>query len=176
MRFAARLIKGRLSGQAARVRSGTAAVEFALVGPLFVFLMAVAFDLGLLLFTQSVLNAATLTASRIIMTNQTGGSSTSFTTALCNNMEGLVPCADLQYYVQSASSFSAMNPIGTSGGNLKNAGTFSPGSAGADVVVQVAYSRPTLIPWALIYVGGHDSVISNSSNLLVSVVSFQNEP
>ncbi len=178
MRLSNRLIKKRYHKSASRMCSGAAAIEFAMVGPLFVFLMSVAFDLSLILFTQSILNQAAVTASRIIMTNQTGGSATSFSTALCNNVSGLIPCGDLQYYVQSANAFSSMSASVVTGGsgNLKNAGTFSAGSPGQDVVIQVAYNRPTLIPWALEYINGTGAVSSKSSNLLVTTVTLQNEP
>jgi hypothetical protein len=93
-------------------------------------------------------------------------------------MEGLVPCANLQYYVQSAASFGAMSAgVTTNGsGNLKSNGTFSPGTPGEDVVVQVAYNRPTLLPWVMRYINGTMGTASDTSNLLVATLAFQNEP
>src|SRR5580698_10447507 len=108
MKFAAGLIRKRPKGRRLDARSGAAAIEFAMVGPVYIFLVVVRFDLGLLLFTQSVLNTAARDAARIIETNQGGGSS-AFSAKLCSDMEGLVPCANLEYYVQSAASFSAMS-------------------------------------------------------------------
>ncbi len=161
-----------------KARRGAAAVEFAMVGPFFIFLICVAFDLGLLLFTQSVLNNAARDASRLIMTNQAATSSSAFTTQLCNDMEGMVPCGDLQYYVQSGATFSAMNASvqTNSGGNLQSNGVYLPGTPGEDVIVQVAYNRPTLMPWSLEYINGTSSLLSKSTNLLVATVVFQNEP
>jgi len=178
MNFAAHLIRMRLNRPGrSRAQSGATAVEFALVGPLFIFMICIAFDLGLLLFTQSVLNNAARDASRLIQTNQGGGSS-AFSTALCNDVTGLIPCASLQYYVQSAASFGAMSAgvLTDAGGNLKNAGTYSAGAPGSDVVVQVAYNRPTIVPWIIPYLNGADAKISKDFNLLVATIAFQNEP
>jgi Flp pilus assembly protein TadG len=176
MIFAATLIHRCPGRPRQHAQRGAAALEFALIAPFFIFFISVVFDLGLTLFTQTLLNNAARDAARLIETNQSGGSA-AFATKLCNDMEGMVPCGSLQYYVQSANSFAAMNAsVQTSGGNLKFNGTFSPGSPGQEVVVQVAYNRPTIIPWAVPYLNGPDVVISNASNLLVSTVSFQNEP
>jgi Flp pilus assembly protein TadG len=159
-------------------KRGAMAVEFALVGPLFVFLVAVAFDLGLVVFTQSVMDNAVRDAARLIETNQSGSTASAFAAKLCTDMEGLIPCSDLQYYVQAAGSFSAISPAvhTNSSGDLQFNGSFAPGTPGQDVVVQVAYKRPTLIPWTLVYLDGTTSTISKTSNLLVSTVVFQNEP
>lgn len=177
MDFAAGLIRKRPKGRRLSAQSGATAVEFAMVGPIFIFLMCVGFDLGLMLFTQSVLNNAVRDAARLIETNQGGGAS-AFSSKLCSDMEGLVPCANLQYYVQSAASFGAMSAGVTTdaGGNLKSNGTFSPGTAGEDVVAQVAYNRPTLMPWAMRYINGTIGKASKDSTLLVATVIFQNEP
>jgi Flp pilus assembly protein TadG len=161
-----------------RTQRGAAAVEFAMVGPLFIFFICVAFDLGLLLFTQTVLNNAAASSARLIMTNQAGLTASTFATQLCNEMEGMIDCNGLQYYVQSAPTFSAMNAAvqTNSSGNLQSNGIFLPGLPGEDVVVQVAYSRPTLMPWAIVYMNGTAATISNNSNLLYATVVFQNEP
>jgi hypothetical protein len=112
------------------------------------------------------------------MTNQAGASSSAFSTQLCNDMGGLISCSDLQYYVQSAPSFGAMNAAvqTNSSGNLQSNGVFVPGLPGEDVIVQVAYNRPTLVPWVLDYINGTSATISKKSNLLVATVVFQNEP
>lgn len=152
-------------------------VEFALVAPFFMFLVCIVFDLGLTLLTQKVMDNAVREAARIIRTNQTAGSASLFVSSLCNDMRGLVPCGNLQYYVQSGDSFSNMNAgVATdANGNLQFNGTFSPGSPGQDVIVQVAYNRPTLLPWIVPALYGPNAVIT-TSNLLVSTVAFQNEP
>jgi Flp pilus assembly protein TadG len=156
-------------------RTGAAAVEFALIAPAFIFLVVVGFDLGVAVLTQAVLNNAAKDASRLIQTQQ--ASSSTFVNTACAEMAGLVPCSSLQYYVQSGSSFAGLSPtVVTSGsGNLANSGTYSPGALGQDVVVQLAYKRPTIVPWTMIFFNGSSSTV-NTSNLLVSTIVFQNEP
>lgn len=173
-----RRLRKRLKALGLHSDSGIAALEFALVGPFFIFFVCVIIDLGLLLFTQSVLNNAARDAARLIMTDQTGADPTAFANALCSETNSLISCANLQFYVQSADSFSAMDatPQLDGSGNLANNGVFSPGAPGQDVIVEVAYNRPTLLPWNLPSFDGGSGTISNASNLLVATVAFQNEP
>lgn len=155
-----------------RDRRGVAAVEFAIVGSTFFLLLMLALEFGMILFTQTTLDNATLAASRLILTGQiqtSGGSQTPFTTAICNDISRLVPCSKLQVEVQSASGFAALTPAETNGSGLTNTG-FTPGGPGADVLVQVAYPRPFLIPWV-----GQALGLGNSFTL-VSTAAFQNEP
>lgn len=163
--------------QFARAQQGVTVVEFALVAPLFIFLVCTVFDQGLTLLTQKVMDNAVLDATRIIRTNHTAGSVAAFRSRLCIDMHGSVPCGLLQYYVQSGDSFSTMNAgvVTNPAGNLRFNGTFNPGSPGQDVIVQVAYKRPTLVPLIIPVRSGPNIVIA-ATNLLVSTVAFQNEP
>ncbi len=149
--------------------SGATAVEFALIAPIFFALVAVFFEFSLVIFTQAVMDNATRNAARLMAVHQlqSGGS---FKTQICNDTVGLVPCANVQYYVQSGSSFASMNSsIQTNAaGDMTQNGMFFPGATGQRVLVQVGYNRPTLIPWAAQYL--------NNSKLLLSTIAFQNEP
>ncbi len=126
------------------------------------------------MLTQSTLDNAARDASRLIMTGQiqtAGGSAAPFTAKLCAEIGTLIPCASIQYNVQSATTFAALNGTVTpnAGGNMSSQG-FSPGVSGSDVLVQVGYSRTTLIPWVGQYYG------SGGKILVVSTVAFQNDP
>ena len=68
-------------------REGVAAVEFALVAPAFIFLVVVAFDLGMAVWMQSILDMAAKDASRAIMINPQTTASTFLSTA-CADMGG----------------------------------------------------------------------------------------
>lgn len=153
---------------------GVAAVDFALAGPVAILLACMIVDFGLTLFAQAALDNATRDASRLIMTGQVqlaGGSATPFTTQLCSDLGSLVPCASVQYTVQAAGSFSALTPVAANSSGTKLSSTsFNPGSAGQDVLVQVAYFRVPLIPWLGQVIGG------SGGTLLLSSVTFQNEP
>ena len=102
---------------------------------------------------------------------QTGGGLSAFTAQLCADVSLIIPCASLQTNVQSANTFGALNgTVQTDGnGNLTNA-KFSPGTPGQNVLVQVAYNRPFMMPWVATYWG------KNGSSLVVSSVAIQNEP
>jgi Flp pilus assembly protein TadG len=150
--------------------TAASAVEFAIIGSTFLLLVCMMIELDLILFTQSVLDNAARDASRLIETGQIqngGGSATPFTTQLCNDVGTLIPCSKLQYNVQSASTFAALNTTITTNGSGTMTGTgFSPGTDGQDVLVEVGYYRPTIIPWAGKYLYPNE--------LLISTVAFQN--
>lgn len=149
----------------ARDTRAAAAIEFAILGSTFILLVCMTVELGLVLFTQSVMDNALRDAARLIRTNQASSSST-FVSAVCAEVGTvLVPsCStNLQYYVTSASSFSALT---AKTGPLPN--SYTAGSSASDMLAQIAYQRATIIPWATQFLG--------NTNLLISTVAFQNEP
>jgi len=162
---------GRVALTAAR--RGVAALEFALVAPMLLTLMLLILEVGLMLFGQAALDQATADASRLIRTGQvqqaTNGQQL-FTNQLCNDLSSITSCSNVQFNVQSGTSFGAL----TSGVTVNSSGTmtnaaFSPGSASQFVIVQVGYQPDTALP----FVG---SMLRNVFGpLLVSTVAFQNE-
>ncbi len=142
---------------------GAAAVEFALVGSTFLLLVCMTFELGLMLFTQSVLNDAARDGARLIRTGQ-ANTSTIFIAQVCAKVGALVPSCTttLTYKVQAAASFNSL----ATGGALTN--QYNPGTSGQDVVAEVGYTRATIIPWTSTYL--------HSANLQVATVAFQNDP
>jgi len=142
-----------------------AAIEFAMVGSIFLLLVCMTLELGLVLFTQSVMDNALRDAARLIRTDQASSSST-FVSAVCKEVGTVLitSCStNLQYYVATASSFKSLT---AKTGTLPN--TYTAGSSATDMLAQIAYKRPTLIPWTTQFLG--------SSDLLISTVAFQNEP
>jgi len=135
------------------------------VGSIFLLLVCMTLELGLVLFTQSVMDNALRDAARLVRTDQASSKNT-FVTAVCKEVgTALVKSCStsLQYYVASASSFSALHP---KTGTLPN--TYTAGSSGSDMLAQIAYKRPTILPWA--------SKFLSNTDLLISTVAFQNEP
>jgi Flp pilus assembly protein TadG len=157
-------------------RAGVTLVEFALVGPLFLLLTFAIVDNGLVLFMQTVLDNATREAARQIeigkvqLSGDTDGTGL-FKTTLCNNLGGLIPCASLQWRVQSDSTaFSNINSavVVNGSGNMTSTG-FNAGTAQSYVLVQVAYRQPYMVPLFA-------RLSSATGNLLlVSTVAVQNE-
>jgi Flp pilus assembly protein TadG len=162
-----------------RSRSGVTMVEFALVGPLFLLLTFAIADNGLVLFMQTILDNATREAARQIeigkvqLSGDTDGTGL-FKTTLCNNLGGLIPCASLQWRVQSSTvSFASLSPGVTANGAGQMSITGFPTAPASPpqsyVLVQVGYTQPYFIP-ALARISG-----STGNLLLVSTVALQTE-
>jgi Flp pilus assembly protein TadG len=156
-----------------RQRAGAGALEFVLCAPVFFLMLGMLLENGLILFQQAILDNAVADASRMIRTGSlqmSGGSGTTFITQVCNDVSALIPCANLTYNVQSAASFAAISTTVNSNGHGFLTGTgFSPGTAGQDVFVQVAWDRPYYIPW----VG--NAVNPGGTVMMVSTAAFTNE-
>ncbi|MGH7013597.1 MAG: TadE/TadG family type IV pilus assembly protein [Stellaceae bacterium] len=160
--FARRI--GRLHRLVRDTHAATA-IEFAILGSTFILLVCMTLELGLVLFTQSVMDNALRDAARLIRTNQASSSST-FVSAVCSEVGTVLVAScstNLQYYVASASSFGALTAKTSA---LPD--TYTAGSSASDMLAQIAYKRTTLIPWATKFLGNTD--------LLISTVAFQNEP
>ncbi len=157
--FARRIARWR---RLVRDTRAAATVEFALLGSIFILLVCMTLELGLV---QSVMDNALRDAARLIRTNQASSSST-FVSAVCGEVGNVLvtSCStSLQYYVASASSFSSLTAKTST---LPN--TYTAGSSASDMIAQIAYKRNTIIPWAAKFLG--------NSDLLISTVAFQNEP
>jgi Flp pilus assembly protein TadG len=158
---------------------GAAAVEFAIVGTIFMMLMLAAFEFGYMLFVQSVLDNAARDAARLILTGQaqtSGNAASSFSTLLCSDVGSMIPCGSVIYQAQVFNNWStaqtAVNnpPPRDVNGNMVSQG-FSAGTPGQILVVTVGYNYPFFTPWIGALVGG-----ASQSAYLQSVVVFQNEP
>ena len=155
-------------------RRGVAALEFALVAPVLLTLMLLILQVGLILFGQAALDAATADASRLIRTGQvqlaTNGKQM-FTDRLCADLSSVASCANVQFNVQSGTSFGVLTAAITvnSSGIIANA-SFSPGNPNQFVIVQAGYQPDTALP----FVGPMLRNVFGA--LLVSTDAFQNEP
>jgi Flp pilus assembly protein TadG len=147
-----------------------AAVEFGLLGTTFTVLFCFWIELGLTLFMQTALDNATRDASRKLRTGVVT-SATGFASTLCGDLNALMTCSSIKYNVVSGSSFAGLSTAVTTDSSNQMSGTqFSPGGSGADVVVQVGYTRSIFLPIVDRFLG------SNGTVLLVSTLAFQNEP
>ena len=168
-------------------RSGIAAVEWALVGPMFLFLLLSIIDLGITFTTQATMDGAARDAARLIRTGQlnaAGNTLTPFQTQLCGELTMFMSVSSCQtnlavdvVTVTGTTDFSSLpafvvchNPT-----TPPTAGTcpFNPGGAGDLVGVQVSYNRPFLVPWV-------GTLMGNSADRTIiklqSTVVFRNEP
>ncbi len=126
-----------LLGRLLADRRADTAVEFALIGAAFFLLLTGIFAISIGQFWQMVLDDAVRNATRQVQIGsvKTG---TAFVSAVCAEFGIAAPgcTANLQYSVQSASSFSAITPA-----TVNNAGTLSGGNKFA---VSKTASTPTL--------------------------------
>lgn len=87
-------------------KTASVAVEFALVGFLFIFLLLAIIEFGLFLFARAALDSGTQSAARTLQL----GNADAFPAALCAQLPVFMSCRKLSYYVQEGNSFGAMNP------------------------------------------------------------------
>jgi Flp pilus assembly protein TadG len=159
--------------------SAVAALEFAMVGPIFLLLILAVLENGLTLWQQSMLDNATRDAARLIETGQQQGGGATFISQLCNEISGLMKCSALQYRVQTGSSFAGMSSsISTGSGGAATGFSAYPTavantnlSAGKNALVQVIYTRTYIVPWLGQVMSG-----SNDYEQLVATAAFQIEP
>jgi Flp pilus assembly protein TadG len=133
---------------------GATAVEFALVAPAFLAMLFAIIQTTLFLFAQATLQSAAVEAGRMFMTGSaqntgtTGLSQTQFASDVCPMVSALFTCANLQINVSTYSSFSGASTsapsLYNSNGSLITTGTYSPGTQGEIMVVQLAYPWPVV--------------------------------
>jgi Flp pilus assembly protein TadG len=173
-----------------RSRSGSAAVEFALVAPMFFALLFAIIETGMMFFANQVLETVTQDSARVIQTGQAmtpGGISTTQTGPLteaqfisqvvCPNIPALFTCANIQVDVESYSPDAAWpasfsNQIDSNGNFTTSNLGYNTGGPCDVVIVRLFYQ------WQL-YVTGLGYNISNlagSKRLLWGSAAFRNEP
>lgn len=160
-----------------RNRRGSAAVEFALVAPVFFALLFAIIETAIIFFASQVLETITQDSARMIMTGQAQTASytqAQFKTFLCGKIPALFNCNDLYVDVKSYSGFSSVvitDPI-DAGKNFVPNMSYSPGSAGDIVVVRVFYQWPLFVTG----LGYNIANLTGSKRLLSATAAFRNEP
>jgi len=161
-----------------RNRKGDAAVQFALVAPIFFALLFAIIETALMFFATQVLETITQDSARMILTGQAQNANyqaSDFKTYVCGKIPALFSCAGLSVDVQSYSSFSSITINSQiNGGAFVNNMQYHPGGPGDIVVVRLFYEWP-------LFVTGLGYNIANLNNsgykrLLAATAAFQNEP
>jgi Flp pilus assembly protein TadG len=162
-------------------RRGSAAVQFAIVAPLFFGLLFAIIEVAMMFFAGQYLETINQNLARLIMTGQAQQSTYTspadfLTKNLCQNSAPVMfTCTNIYIDVESYTAFQSItinNQIDGSGnftsGNMK----YSPGGPGDIVVVRLFYQWPT-------FVTGFGFSLANLSNknvLLTATAAFKNEP
>jgi Flp pilus assembly protein TadG len=161
-----------------RNRQGAAALEFAIVAPIFLVLLFAILETALMFFASQVLETVTQQSARMILTGQAQNANytqQNFQTYVCSQIPALFNCNNISVDVQSYNSFSQVtfpNQIDANGNFISNNLGYNPGGANCTVVVRVFY------PWQLFVTGlGYNiSNLANNQRLLTASAAFRNEP
>jgi Flp pilus assembly protein TadG len=186
-------IKARCKNLRRRLRAdanrGSAAIEFAMVAPVFFILLMATMEAGIMFFAQSALQNALNDTARLVRTGQTacytmsGATCVPMTTAqfktkLCSEVSTLLTgctTGSLQYDVNAyPSGFSGAgnsSPLDASN-NLPSLTAFNVGNACDVVVVRAFYKWPVFTP-GLNYLMAN---MAGNFHLLATAAAFRNEP
>ena len=178
-----------------RSQSGSAALEFAFVAPVFFFLFAGILQLGIMTFAQFALQNSVTEAGRLIRTGQAQninasqataqcvGSSTQvtygtnqawFNGQVCCGVTPLLDCTKLQVTVAKSSAFG-----GGYGSYTGTAADYNPGAACDVVLVRGTYPFPIWFPGLSGLVNGNWTFADSSGSgvhTLSGTAAFRNEP
>jgi Flp pilus assembly protein TadG len=159
---------------------GTTAVEFALIAPVFLALLFAILETTLFLFAQATLQNAATAAGRLFMTGHVQGAGTTqtqFQTEVCPMVSTLFTCSKLMVNVQAYSNFagattSAPTLTYNSNGTVSNTWSYTAGTPGQVMVVQLIYQWPI--------VGGPFGYVlpklGNGTTEMMGVAAFRVEP
>jgi len=167
---------------------GSAAIEFALIAPVFFILLMGTIETGVIFFAQSTLQNAVNDTARMVRTGQTGCFTTSggncvamtqaqFRTQICSEASDILQdCngASLQFDVQAYSSgfSSASNASPLVAGDLPALTVFNVGNACDVVLVRAFYKWPVFTP----ILGFFLQNVAGGYHLLSTAAAFRNEP
>ena len=168
----------RLLRRFRRSRKASAAVEFALVAPMFFALLFAIIESGIMFLADQVLETVNQNSARKILTGQAQNSAWSqsqFATYVCSQVPALLNCNNIYIDVQSYSSFSSMSNVGCpidGSGNFNSATQYNPGNVDDIVVVRLFYQWPLFVT----RLGYNPANLSNGNRLLCATAAFKNEP
>jgi Flp pilus assembly protein TadG len=159
-----------------RNRRASAALEFALVAPVFFALLFAIIETALMFFANQVLETVTQDSARMIFTGQAQQASTTqaqFATYVCSQIPALFDCNSVFIDVESSASASGVNinSCTDASGNFVSP-QYSPGAAGDVVVVQLCYKWPIFVTG----LGYNIANLPGSKRLLRASAAFKNEP
>ena len=160
-----------------RNRRGSAAVEFALVAPVFFALLFAIIETGLMFFASQVLETITQDSARMILTGQAQSASytqAQFQSYVCSQIPGLFNCANVYVDVESYPAFTnvTINSQIDASNNFINNMQYNPGNPGDIVVVRLFYQWPLFVTG----LGYNISNLAGSMRLLTATAAFRNEP
>jgi Flp pilus assembly protein TadG len=162
-----------------RNRRGSAAVEFALVAPVFFALLFAIIETAIVFFAGQVLETIAQDSARQILTGQTqtGSNNTPalfLSNVVCPRIPALFTCANIFVDVRSYPAFNnvVINSQIDASNTFVPPTNYSPGGPGDIVVVRLFYQWPLIVTG----LGYNIANLSGSKRLLSATVAFRNEP
>ncbi len=155
------------------------AIEFAIIAPVFFFLMFVIAETALVFIAEQVMDNAVFETSRLIRTGQVqiaGMSQEDFKDEVCDRVTVFVNCNSADFFldVDSYPTFDSMvmdQPIDDDE-DFEDPGTFAFGNANEIVVVRAYYQWPTNAVFGSLSLKN----LNNGKRLIGSFAAFRNEP
>lgn len=167
----------RFARRFGRNRRGSAAVEFALVAPVFIALLFAILETGFMFFASQVLETGVQDNARLILTGQAQSSAMTqaqFKTNVCNSVSTLFSCSGIYVDVRSFTSFTTLtltSPLDANKNFVDNT-QYTPGNSGDIVVVRVFYQWPLYVT----SLGFNMANMAGNYRLLTATAAFRNEP
>jgi Flp pilus assembly pilin Flp len=166
-----------------RNERGVAAIEFAMVAPVFLLALGVIVETGLMLFSEYVLQSSVQDAARKVRTGQAQASSMSaaqFKTEICKLANVVMNCeGKVTVYVKSAPTFTALKAaipsylsVGASYGGSPSLKSYSCGGPSQAVAVIATYDWDFIMPG----MSAFGNIDSNSQRRMAGFAMFLNEP
>jgi Flp pilus assembly protein TadG len=161
-----------------RNRRGSAAVEFALVAPVFFALLFAIIETALVFFAGQVLETGLQDSGRLIYTSQNPALAADFKQNLCDRVATLFACANICVDVRSynaGSAISITDPIDGSG-NFNGTCVYQPPTDPSQTVVVRAFYQWPLVVTGLGYnIANIGRGTSNSKRLLAATSAFRSQ-
>lgn len=169
--------RARVLPRFCRAQNGATAVEFALIAPIFLATLLALFQTCIFLFAQAALQSAANEAARLFLTGQAQNgnlTATQVVTQVCPTV--LFNCGNMYIVVQSAASAGSLSTAAptmyNSGQAITQAGyTYSPGTPGQIMVVQLIYAWPVIGAF-----GFTPANLPNGATEMMGVSAFRVEP
>ncbi|MEZ5826703.1 MAG: TadE/TadG family type IV pilus assembly protein [Geminicoccaceae bacterium] len=159
-----------------RSRHAISAVEFALLGPIFLSLVVAMMELGLFYGNRAIVDHAVQRGARTVRVGYVGGVRTTkpaFEQALCSGLV-MISCTELSYTVEAHTSFTSMNhttALDTDG--TLAATTFDLGGPSDTVIVTAAYTHSFVSPFGAGFLLPDGA---GSTTPIIAHVVIKNEP
>jgi Flp pilus assembly protein TadG len=164
-----------------RNRRGSAAVEFALVAPIFFALLFAIFETALVFFSGQALETAVQDSGRLFLTNQANCDGTlqaDFKQKICDRVSALMSCSGIDIDVRSYPAGTAItitDPINASGVYTPNFVYQPPAcnSISETVVVRGFYQWPLIVTGVGYNIANIGRGTTNSKRLLAATSAFR---